>query len=213
MSILGQLRKVPLIAILRHITGETADRTVEALYSGGIRFVEVTLNTDGALDMIRRWRHTYDGELMIGAGTVLDLDDAKKAADAGAQYFVSPHTDERIVQYAVENELGVFPGALTPTEIVHAWRSGATAVKIFPNASIGLAYIQELQGPLGHIPMIPTGGITLDNIIQYFDAGVCAVGIGSQLADRKLITAGQFDEIRKKAKAFAEKARSAARSD
>jgi 2-dehydro-3-deoxyphosphogluconate aldolase/(4S)-4-hydroxy-2-oxoglutarate aldolase len=204
---LDELREVPLIAILRDITGESADRTVEALHQGGIRFVEVTMNTDGAPAMIERWRARYEGKLRIGAGTVLSLSDAEKAAGAGAEYFVCPHLDEAVIAYAIERGLGIFPGALTPTEIVRAYQCGATAVKIFPAASLGLAYLQELQGPLRHIPMIPTGGVTLDNVHLYFAAGATAVGIGSQLADKRLIADGDFAAIRSRAAAFADKVR------
>lgn len=207
MTILRSLREVPLIAILRGITGESDDRTVEALYRGGVRFVEVTMNTSGALDMIRRWRQAYDGKLQIGAGTVLSDEAARKAADAGAEYFVCPHLDERIIEYALSSGLGVFPGAMTPTEIVRAYACGATAVKIFPAASLGLTYIQELQGPLSHIPMIPTGGVTLDNIDRYFTAGAVAVGIGSQIADKQHIAAGDYEAIRQQATAFVGKVR------
>jgi len=204
---LDELREVPLIAILRDIAGESADRTVEALHAGGIRFVEVTMNTGGAPVMIERWRAQYDGKLRIGAGTVLNLSDGEKAAQAGAEYFVCPHLDETVIAYALERGLEVFPGALTPTEIVRAYDCGATAVKIFPAASLGLAYIRELQGPLRHIPMIPTGGVTLDNVHQYFAAGAAAVGIGTQLVDKQLIAEGNFDAIRSKAAAFVEKVR------
>lgn len=204
---LDELREVPVIAILRDIVGESADRTVEALREGGIRFVEVTMNTEGAPKMIEKWRTQYDGRLRIGAGTVLSLADAEKAAKAGAEYFVCPHLDEAVIAYALEHGLGVFPGAFTPTEIVRAYGYGATAVKIFPAASLGLAYIRELQGPLRHIPMIPTGGVTLDNVHQYFAAGATAVGVGSQLADKQLIAEGSFDAIRSKAASFVDQVR------
>jgi len=207
MVTLDELREVPLIAILRDIVGEAADRTVEALQGGGIRFVEVTMNTEGAPAMIEKWRARYDGRLRIGAGTVMSLADAEKAAAAGAEYFVCPHLDESVIAYALERGLGVFPGALTPTEIVRAWNCGATAVKIFPAASLGLAYIRELQGPLRHIPMVPTGGVTLDNVDQYFAAGAAAVGVGSQLADKRLIAEGSFDAIRSRAAACVDKVR------
>lgn len=207
LNLLEELRSVPLIAILRGITDEAADRTVDALYRGGVRFIEATMNTEGALDMIARWRTTYDGRARIGAGTVLSLDDAKRAAEAGAEFFVCPHLDEAVVGYARDHGLAVFPGALTPTEIVRAYACGATAVKIFPAASLGLAYIRELQGPLNSIPMIPTGGVTVDNVQEYFAAGAFAVGVGSQLADKQLIAAGDYDAIRDSGAAFIAKLR------
>lgn len=205
MSLIEQLKMTPLIAILRGVTGESADRTVEALCEGGIRFVEVTMNTDGAPQMIERWRTKYGSRLRVGAGTVLSLQDAERAAQAGAEYLISPHLDEAIVTYALEHGLGVFPGAMTPTEIVRAHVLGATAVKVFPAASLGLAYIQELQGPLHHIPVIPTGGVTLDNLHRYFEAGALAVGIGSQLVDKQRIAAEDYDAIRDQAAAFVAK--------
>src|SRR5690606_11888346 len=120
MSLLEELKQIPLIAILRGVTGVSADRTVDALCEGGIRFVEVTMNTDGASQMIERWRTTYGSRLRIGAGTVLSVQEAERAAQAGAEYLISPHLDEAIVSYALDHGLGVFPGAMTPTEIVRA---------------------------------------------------------------------------------------------
>jgi len=205
ITLMEELKRMPLIAILRGITGEAADRTVKALADGGIRFVEVTMNTDGACDMIAKWRRAYGGRLRIGAGTVLNVEEAKKAAAAGAEFFVCPHLDERVIEFALSKGLAVFPGAMTPTEIVRAHACGATAVKIFPAASLGLSYIKELQGPLGHIPMIPTGGVTPDNVAQYFEAGAFAVGIGGRLANKERIAAGDFDSIRRTAAVFAAK--------
>lgn len=207
LNLLEELRSIPVIAIMRGITGKDADRTVEALVSGGIRFIEATMNTEGALELIARWRAAYDGRARIGAGTVLSLDDAKRAAAAGAEFFVCPHLDEAVIGYAREHGLAVFPGAFTPTEIVRAYASGASAVKIFPSASLGLPYFRELQGPLNSIPMIPTGGVTLDNVVQYLEAGAFAVGVGSQLADKKLIAANDYDAILERAAAFTEKVR------
>lgn len=202
---LEQLEKHKIIAIMRGITGEAADRTVEALARGGIRFVEATMNTPGALDLIARWRRNYDGRLWIGAGTVLDVDMAKEALAAGAQFFVCPNTDPAVIEFARSREIGVFPGAMTPTEIVQAWRLGASAIKLFPSSSLGLPYFREIRAPLDQIPLIPTGGIHLDNIDEFMQAGAFAFGIGSRLADKAAIARGDFEAIAAGAAAYVAK--------
>lgn len=206
-NLLEQLEQWKIIAIMRGITGEQADRTIAALAEGGVRFVEATMNTKDATGMIAKWRETYDGRLWIGAGTVLDAEMAKEAVAAGAQFLVCPNTDPEVIAYAREAQIGVFPGALTPTEIVQAWKLGATAVKLFPSKSLGIDYFREVRAPLDRIRLIPTGGISLANIEDFLKAGAFAFGIGGGLADKAAIAAGRFDAIRDAAAAYAEKVR------
>lgn len=203
MSLLKQLDEHRIIAIVRGIpAGANADAAAEALYAGGIRLIEVTMNTPGALEMIRSWRTRFAGKMRVGAGTVLDLEMAKAAIDAGAEYLVTPNVDEAVIRYGVEHSDGVFPGAMTPTEIVQAWKHGATAVKVFPSGSLGVNYIRELQGPLSHIPMVATGGIHLDNMESYAAAGARGFGLGSNLVNKAWIEAGQFDKLRDNAASY-----------
>ncbi|WP_055108307.1 bifunctional 4-hydroxy-2-oxoglutarate aldolase/2-dehydro-3-deoxy-phosphogluconate aldolase [Paenibacillus ihumii] len=206
-----QLRREGIVAILRHVPEERADGLIAALDRAGVVFVEATLNSDGALGMISRWREQYGGRMRIGAGTVLDLNMAKQAVAAGAEYLIAPNLDEAVVNYAREQSIDVYPGAMTPSEIVRAWNAGATAVKVFPMASLGLAYLQEVRAPLSHIPMIVTGGVRLDNIHEFFQAGAAAVGMGGGIANMALMKEGRFEEIEQNAAALVQAARSAAR--
>lgn len=193
-----------IVAILRGIEDRHADRTAEALLAGGIRLLEVTMNTEGAAAIIERWRSKYGGQAAIGAGTVLDMDMAREAVAAGAQFLISPNLDEAVVAYGAAQGVSVWPGVMTPTEIVRAWKSGAEAVKIFPVASLGYKYLAELRGPLNDIPMMATGGVDLHNIADYFRAGANAVGMGSKLVNLEWVRDGRFDLIEERARGFVE---------
>jgi len=205
VDLLKELETAKIIAIVRGIPESLADQTAEALANGGIRFIEVTLNTAGALNIMSRWKKNFGNELKIGAGTVLDLDMAKKAIDAGAEYLITPNLDEEVVKFAVEQRIDIWPGTMTPSEIVRASKAGAKAVKVFPTGSLGSNYIKELQGPLSHIKMISTGGVNLDNIQDFFKAGAFAVGLGGNLVDKNLIEAERFKELTELAIKFTNK--------
>jgi len=157
--------------------------------------------------MISRFREKYAGRMRIGAGTVLDLGQAKEAVAAGAEYIISPNLDEEVVYYGVEKGVDVWPGTMTPTEIVRAYKAGASAVKVFPLASLGVNYLKEIRAPLNHIPMIATGGVNLQNIRSVLDAGAVAVGLGGNLVNKQLIQEGKFDELAKLAQAFVSEAK------
>jgi len=211
-ELLQSLAEQKIVAIIRGIDADSGDRTAQALYEGGIVFLEVTLNTDGALDMISRFRSQYEGKMRIGAGTVLDLAQAKEAEAAGAEYIISPNLDEEVVTYCVERGLEVCPGTMTPSEIVRAYKLGAGAVKVFPMGSLGVGYLKEIRAPLNHIPMVATGGVNLQNIRTVLDAGAIAVGLGGNLVDKKLIADGKFDELRQLAQAYSDEVRGVKRA-
>lgn len=196
------IEQTRIIAIVRGVEERHISELAQALLDGGIRAMEITLNTPGALKMITKLQAQFGDQLYIGAGTVLDIEDAKQAIDSGAAYLVTPNTDEDVIRYAVQQDVPIFPGAMTPTEIVKAWKAGATAVKIFPGASLGLGYIKELQGPLHHIPMVAVGGVNEENIAQFIQAGCYGLGIGGSLVNLKEISAGNFSWIRDKATAL-----------
>lgn len=168
LNLLQGLYEEKIIAIIRGISAESGDRTAQALADGGIVFLEVTLNTDGALGMISRFREQHAGRMRIGAGTVLDLGQAKEAVAAGAEYIISPNLDEEVIAYGLAHGVDVWPGTMTPTEIVRAFKAGATAVKVFPLGSLGINYLKEIRAPLNHIPMIATGGVNLQNVRAYW---------------------------------------------
>jgi 2-dehydro-3-deoxyphosphogluconate aldolase/(4S)-4-hydroxy-2-oxoglutarate aldolase len=201
-ELMQSLSREKIVAIIRGISAESGDATAKALADGGIVFLEVTLNTDGALDMISRFRQNYEGRLRIGAGTVLDIGQAKEAIAAGAEYIISPNLDEEVVYYGVEQGIEVWPGTMTPTEIVRAYKAGASAVKVFPMGSLGINYLKEIRAPLNHIPMVATGGVNLQNINSVLEAGAIAVGLGGNLVDKQLVKDGKFEELTKLARAF-----------
>lgn len=207
MKLTTELKREKIVAIVRGISREQAGFVGEGLAQGGVRFMEVTMNTDDALHMIQAWRTRYDKAVYVGAGTVLDVDMAKEAIAAGAQFLISPNTDLSVIEYALEQGIDVWPGAMTPTEIVAAYSAGAEIVKLFPTASLGLSYIRELQGPLNHIPLLATGGVTLDNLSDYFRAGAAAVGLGSALLPKDALLSGNADEIARRTAAFVEVAK------
>lgn len=149
--------------------------------------------------MIAGLQESHGEKMYIGAGTVLDVDQAKEAIAAGAAYLVTPNMEEEVIRYAVEQGVPIFPGAFTPTEIVKAWKAGAAAVKLFPCASVGLPYIKDVIAPLNHIPLIAVGGITEDNLLQYLDAGCYALGIGGSLINLKEIRQGNYGWVKEKA--------------
>ncbi|MEX2460428.1 MAG: bifunctional 4-hydroxy-2-oxoglutarate aldolase/2-dehydro-3-deoxy-phosphogluconate aldolase [Paenibacillaceae bacterium] len=204
-TLLEKLTQEKTIAIIRGIPDRAGDAAAQALAMGGIVFLEVTLNTEGALHMIARFREKYSGQLHIGAGTVLNLSMAKEAVAAGAEYLISPNLNEEVIQYGVKTGVEVWSGTMTPSEIVRAYEAGAKAVKVFPMGSLGVNYLKEIRAPLNHIPMIATGGVNLHNILEFLDAGAIAVGLGSNLVDVKSVQDGDFATIELRARAYVDK--------
>jgi len=171
-----------VIAIARGLPADRLIRIGEGLARGGVGAFEVTLNSPGALDGIAALVERFGSEeLLIGAGTVLSAEAAHAAADAGAAFLVSPVADPAVIEAARARGLPCFPGAFSPTEIVGAWRAGAAAVKLFPASAVGPSFIRELYGPLPEIPVIPTGGVTIETAPAFIAAGAVAVGLGSWL--------------------------------
>jgi 2-dehydro-3-deoxyphosphogluconate aldolase / (4S)-4-hydroxy-2-oxoglutarate aldolase len=173
-----------VIAIGRRLPMAALPRVADALVQGGIGAFELTLNEPAApmLEALTGLTRTFDPEdLLVGAGTILSIDAAGRALDAGAAFLVSPHTDPELIGWAAERGVVVIPGAFTPTEILAAWRAGASAVKVFPAGSLGPTFVREVRGPLPDIPLVPTGGLSADNAAPFIAAGAAAVGIGSWL--------------------------------
>lgn len=206
------LLKERIVAIFRGYTGDQADASAEALIRGGVKLVEVTMNTDGARDILYRWRERFEGRAWIGAGTVLDVDMAKLAIESGAQYLISPNLDESVISYAGELGIDVWPGVLTPTEMVRAWKAGAKALKLFPLGALGPEYIREVRGPLSHIPILATGGVDLSNVDAYWQAGASAFGLGSKLVRADWIKSGEYDKLEEHARHWVRKVSGLTRS-
>ena len=173
-----------VIAIGRRLDTARVAAIADGLLGGGVRAFELTLNEPeaGALAAIEAVAlHAEGSELTIGAGTVLSIEAAERAVAAGARFLVMPHTDTALVAWAAERGIPAFPGAQTPTEILAAWRAGAAAVKLFPASVVGPAFIREFRGPFPDIPLVPTGGVTLETAPAFIRAGALAVGLGSWL--------------------------------
>jgi 2-dehydro-3-deoxyphosphogluconate aldolase/(4S)-4-hydroxy-2-oxoglutarate aldolase len=173
-----------VVAIARGLKPDRVADIVDALAAGGIRGFELTLNEPEATalrSIEAAASHVAGSPMAIGAGTVLSIEAAQRAIDAGAAFIVAPHLDLELVAWAADRGVPMLPGAATPTEVLAAWRAGAAAVKVFPASALGPAFLRELRGPFPDIPLQPTGGITLDNAADYIRAGAIAVGMGSWL--------------------------------
>jgi 2-dehydro-3-deoxyphosphogluconate aldolase / (4S)-4-hydroxy-2-oxoglutarate aldolase len=205
------LESTRLVAIMRHIPPAEAVRTAEALVAGGVRALEVTLNSAGALEMIRAIVDALGDKVLIGAGTVLSTEAADAAFEAGVQFVVTPHTDDALIRHVVSHGVPIIPGALTPSEVLRAWNAGASAVKIFPAGPVGPGYVKDLRGPLPEIPFVPTGGITLENAEAFITAGAWGLGLGSALVDMQLIAGGDWSALSVRAAALARVAQAAVR--
>lgn len=179
--------KVPIIGIVRNVSFEDLKNVLPQYYDAGLTNIEITMNTVQAQEMIRYALDSYSSSLNIGAGTVCSEDDLNKALDAGAQFIVTPIINEKVILNCVDRKIPIFPGAFTPSEIYKASSMGATMIKIFPATTVGPSYIKELKGPLDQIRLLPTGGVTLNNIESFREAGADGFGIGSQLFNKTLI--------------------------
>ena len=176
------IRTGRIVAIGRSLEVAAIAAIADSLRAGGIRAFEITLNSASALDSIAALAVRFDpAEMLIGAGTVLDVAQAQAAVDAGARFFVMPHTDPELIRWAAERGIPAFPGGFTPSEILAAWRAGAAAVKLFPASVAGPVFVREMRGPLPEIPLIPVGGVNLETAPAFIAAGALAVGIGGWL--------------------------------
>ncbi|MFB9830378.1 bifunctional 4-hydroxy-2-oxoglutarate aldolase/2-dehydro-3-deoxy-phosphogluconate aldolase [Lederbergia wuyishanensis] len=203
--LIKRIEQDKIIAIVRGIERKDSIPVAEALVEGGIRFIEVTMNTEGALEIINEWRkHFKQDDVFIGAGTVLNTEMASAAIQAGAQYIVTPNLDEDVVELSCKQRIEIFPGVVTPTEIMKAIKAGANAVKLFPLGSLGLDYLKEIRAPLSNVKMIATGGVNLNNIREYFKHGVMGVGIGSNIVNKTMIENRDFKGLTELAKQYVE---------
>lgn len=198
-----------IVAILRADSGEQLAAVAERLFAAGIRAIEVTFTVPGVLDVIRDVRRRLGDRILLGAGTVLDAETARAAILAGAEFVVSPVVRPEIIALSHRYDKLVMPGAFTPTEVLTAWEAGADVVKVFPAEVGGPSYIKALRGPLPQIRMLPTGGVNLENIGQFFKAGAVAVGLGSALVPRDALRAGNLDRIAELASQYVARVREA----
>jgi 2-dehydro-3-deoxyphosphogluconate aldolase/(4S)-4-hydroxy-2-oxoglutarate aldolase len=177
-----------VLPIVRTASAATAIRATEAIYKGGLGAVEISMTVPGALHALEKLADRLGDRLILGVGTVLDPETARACMLAGAQFFVTPALRLSTIEMAQRYGKVIFPGALTPSEVLTAWESGADAVKIFPCGSMGgPKYIKALKGPFPQIEMVPTGGVNAGNAAEFLQAGACVVAVGSELVDEKIL--------------------------
>lgn len=199
------IKQKGIVAIVRADSSEGLVKVVEAVAAGGVSCIEVTMTTPGALDCLRAaTEHLKGKEVLLGVGSVLDAETARLAILAGAEYVVSPTTSRAVIEVSHAYGRPALPGALTPNEIVKAWQLGGDLIKVFPATLGGLEYIKAVRAPLPDIPLIPTGGVTVDNLHEFVSAGVAAVGVGTALVSKKLVATGDYPGLTVNARKFAE---------
>lgn len=202
-DVLGWIQRTRVVPVVRAGSAEEALQAVEALLEGGIDVLEITMTVPGAVEVVREIAALHGERALVGAGTVLDARTAEACVEAGARFVVSPALDEPTVKACRAMDIVHAPGALTPTEVVAAHRAGGDVVKVFPcDALGGASYLKSLKAPLPHIPLMPTGGVTLENIGAFLAAGAVAVGVGGNLVDLKLLREGRREELVARARAF-----------
>jgi len=208
-AIVQSIERAGVVAVIRMKEPDKLRAVVDAIADGGIRALEVTMTVPGAVELIRRLVPTLPAGVVLGAGTVLDAETAARVIDAGAQFVISPVFKRTVIDACHAWGVAAMPGCFTPTEIFEAWEAGADVVKVFPATSLGPGFFKDVRGPLPHIKLMPTGGVTLDNAGDWIRAGAVAVGIGTALLDAAAIAAGDFDVLRSNAARVVANVRSA----
>ena len=198
-----QIERVGLVPVIRAPSPELAVQAAEAILAGGVSVFEITMTVPDAPGVIRLLRARLGERALVGAGTVLDAAGARACIDAGAAFIVSPGFDAATVALAHEAGIAAMPGALTPTEVITAWKAGADVVKIFPASALGGAsYLRALKAPLPEVKLMPTGGVNLSTVKDFLAAGAVALGVGSELVDMASLTAGRAEVLTQRATEF-----------
>lgn len=192
----------PVIAIVRLPQASSAESVASAVHRGGIRLIEVTLTTAGALDAVTALREAGLDGLSVGVGSVRTAGDARRSIDAGAEYLVTPTTNLDVLQTARQAGVPAMCGGLTPTELDTAHQAGSSYVKLFPASAVGPRYVREVLAPMPDLRIIPTGGVSADTIPQFKAAGAVGVGVGSALVDQQAVGAGDWPLLERRAKAL-----------
>lgn len=204
-EVLRQITEIGIIPIVRAESTDMARRAIAAIRAGGVPIIEITMTVPNAIRMIEELRSEIGPDTILGAGTVLDTETARKCLRAGAQFIVSPSLNVDTVTFCNAAGVAVLPGALTPTEIVMAWTAGADFVKVFPAGALGgPSYLKALKAPLPQIKMVPTGGVSLKSAAAFIDAGAEALGVGSDLVDMHALREGQDARITDRARQYIE---------
>lgn len=208
MNTLDFIFQNKVITICRRVYGEDLLKLADALYAGGIKMIEVTFDQadpdciEKTSECIRTLCDRFGDKMMFGAGTVLNAEQVEAAAKAGARYIISPNVDADVIAKTKELGLVSMPGAMTPSEILTAHKLGADIVKLFPAGYLGFGYIKDILGPISHVKLCATGGVTEENWGKYLEFGFAGAGISGRLCDKKCIAAGDFEEITRRARVF-----------
>lgn len=207
-QVINSIENEKLIVIVRGVDRDDLIPLAEAMYKGGVRLLEITYSANGSVsdeetaNRIKMLSEHFDGRMYIGAGTVLTEKQVKLTSEAGGKFIISPDTNVDVIKKTCELGLVSMPGALTPTEIQTAHNAGADFVKLFPIDNLGVGYVKAVKAPLSHIKMLAVGGVNLDNIAQYKKIGIAGFGIGSNIIDKSLISAKDFNGITELAKKY-----------
>jgi 2-dehydro-3-deoxyphosphogluconate aldolase/(4S)-4-hydroxy-2-oxoglutarate aldolase len=208
-DIVTAIEETGVVAVIRLKEPDKLRAVVEAIGQGGIRAIEVTMTVPGAIELIRQLAPTMPAGFILGAGTVLDPETAQQVIDAGARFVVSPVFRRGVIAACHERGVAAMPGCFTPTEILDAWDAGADVVKVFPATSLGPSFFKDVRGPLPHVKLMPTGGVSLDNAGDWITAGAVAVGVGTALLDSKAIASGDYAVLRANAERIVRSVRAA----
>lgn len=191
-----------IVAIIRASSGEQLVKVARALYEGGVDVIEVTFTVPNVLEILQAVRKDLGDKILLGAGTVLDTETCRAALLAGAEFIVSPTVNVDVIRMCNRYDKLMMPGAFTPTEVLTAWEAGGDVIKIFPGEIGGPNYLKALHGPLPQVRIMPTGGVDLETLPSFFKAGACAVGVGSNLVEKKAVETGDMDRIRSLAQQY-----------
>ena len=201
-----RIKEIKIVPIIRTASAESAVRSVEAIAEGGIPCAEVTMTVPGAIGALEELAKRFGDRVLLGAGTVLDPETARICILSGAEFLVAPSLNTETIKLAKRYSKAIFPGALTPTEILAAWEAGADGIKVFPASALGGAkYIRALRAPFPQIEFVPTGGVNLDTVADFLNVGCCAVGVGSELVDANTIASGKYEVFAERARQFRKK--------
>jgi 2-dehydro-3-deoxyphosphogluconate aldolase/(4S)-4-hydroxy-2-oxoglutarate aldolase len=201
-EVLEKVKELGLLAVIRGPSPELTVKMVDALVAGGVLGIEITYSTPNAEEVVRTLSSQYGDRILLGMGTLTRPEQAAQAKQAGAHFLVSPICEPELVKSMLASGLLCMAGALSPTEVFQAYSLGVDVIKIFPGSLGGPAYVKALKGPFPYIPMMPTGGVSAGNVVEWFKAGVVAVGAGSELCPPQLAREGKFNEITKLAAEF-----------
>ncbi len=201
-TVLNKIKELGLLAVIRGPSPDLTLKMVDALVAGGVLGIEITYSTPNAPQVVKALAQQFGDQIILGMGTLTEIEHAEMAVSAGASFLVSPHCEKMLAEAMVDTGLPVMIGALTPSEVMQAYRYGSDVVKIFPGSLVGPGYVKALRGPYPYIPMMPTGGVDIDNIKDWFAAGVVAVGAGSNLCPTTWAKEGRFADITQTAWSF-----------